>query len=88
MAGNCSAACGELDNGIVVGLLIVDGLRRAACGRDDLSGHLALGIVVIPRGVDHVLRGYDLTRKLDVCLGSADDIAVIIVDIEKPPHLV
>ena len=34
MAGNRSSACGELNNGVIVVCLVVDGLSRSACGSD------------------------------------------------------
>ena len=79
MAGDRSATCGELHNGVIVIRLVVDGLSRAACGSDHLLGHLTLGIIIILNGIDDHLGGYDLAIQLDICLGSADDSAFLIL---------
>ena len=60
VAGNRSATCGELHNGLVIIGLVVDGLGRATCGSDHLLSHLTFGIVIILDGIDNHLGGYNL----------------------------
>ena len=79
MAGNRSAACGELYNGVVIVGFVVDGLSRAVCGSDHLLGHLTLSIVEILNGIDDDLGGYDLAIELDIRLGCANDSAFLIL---------
>ena len=44
-----------------------------------LLGHLTFGIVIILNGIDDHLGGYDLAGELDICLGSTDDSAFLIL---------
>ena len=78
VAGNRSATCGELHNGLVIIGLVVDGLNGATCGSDNLLSHLTFGIVIILDGIDDNLRGYNLAGELNISLGSADDSAFLV----------
>ena len=79
VAGHRSSACRELHNGLVIIGLVVDGLSRAVCGRDNLLGHLTFGIVIILDGIDNHLGGYNLAGELNISLGSADDSAFLVL---------
>ena len=71
VGGNRLTTRRKLDDRIVVGVLIVDRLCRAACGRDDLSRHLSFAVVNITNRVNNGLGGYDLAGKRDIRLGCA-----------------
>ena len=79
MAGDCSAACCELHNGVIVTGLIVDGLGSTAFRRDHLFRHPAFGIIVILDGIDDRLGGDDLTGDLDISFGSTDNSAFLVL---------
>ena len=70
MAGYRSSACTEFDYSIIVARLIVDRLCSTVCGSDNLFSQLAIGIVVILNSINNNLRGYKLSGKLNICLGS------------------
>ena len=64
-----STICGELDNRVAVRGLVVNCLRRAACGRDDLSGQFPLGVMVILHRIDDDLGSDDLAGKRTIRFG-------------------
>ena len=78
VTGDRSATGGELHNGVIVALFVVDGPSRSTCGSDYLLGHLTFDIVIILHGIDDYLGAYDLPGKGDVRLGSTDDFAFLI----------
>ena len=79
VTGYCSSACGELYNGVIVGILIVNGMSGVIGVGDHLLGHLTFGIVIILHGIDDHLGTYDLAIQLDISLGSADDSAFLVL---------
>ena len=78
VAGDGSAACGELHNGIIVARLVVDGVCCTISGNNDLSDHLSFGIVGELDGVEHSLIGHDFARKDNCRLGRADNSAFLV----------
>ena len=44
-----------------------------------LLGHLTFSIVIILNGINDNLRGYDLAIQLNICLGSTDDSAFLVL---------
>ena len=79
MAGHRSATCGELHNGVIVALFVVDGPSRSTCGSDYLLGHLTFDIVIILHGIDDYLGAYDLAGELNIRLGCTDDSAFLVL---------
>jgi hypothetical protein len=79
VAGYSSASSGELHNGVIVVCLVVDGLSRTACRSDHLLDHLTFSIIVILHGIDDYFGTYDLVGELDICLGSTDNSAFLVL---------
>ena len=69
----------KFDNGIIVGILIVNGMSGVIGEGNHLLGHLTFGIVVILYGIDDNLRGYDLSIEGNVAFCRADDSAFLIL---------
>ena len=63
----------ELDNSVIVGILIVNGMSGVIGEGNHLLGYITLSIVIILNGIDDNLRCYDLAIQLDICLGSTND---------------
>ena len=79
VAGNATVTCGEFHHSGVIGRFVVDGLSRSACRRDHLLGQPALGIVIIPDGIDDNLRDYDLSIEDDVAFCRTNDSAFLML---------
>ena len=73
-----SAACGELNRGVVIGMSKIVCKRRAACRGDNLTCHLTVGVVLIANGINNRSARYHLAVEGNGILSSSDKSALVV----------
>ena len=70
---------GELYNGVVLAVLVVDSLLVTVFGRDHLLGKITFTVIGILDRIDDNLGSYDLVGKRNIRFGSTDEFTFFVL---------